>query len=252
MGRQLIYWFTILVLLSSTLLVVRLLNSDEYEAEKKIFFSRENGFVFNRLVNKLPLLYFRLYEEAILENSKNYMLVVVKDRVYNDFSYIVLKDKKNKKSNLVIGHLGLIHPEGEIDCINYERHLIDINNFNKYIKISGIDDKQTIVDKVLLFVHYQSVSDGLIWRKIESLSDLSEIPSLSKDMDFISDRINIDSLKQEISFDNKNYSYVWYQCCGLIRFEYFISERNKLMFLKSKFIGFFGNEMLPYHSLGCR
>lgn len=243
--RKLIYIFlTMLILFALILALGKSLLGDSDSAVFRIFELTSEGQHLYKQFAIVPETFRDKFEEEILESSNSSSLIKLKrndDPIGN--SFLILR-KKDRDLFLRAYPIQIFddHFESNINVFDSLTYLIDLDVFNKYLVDFELYEDKEIIEKYLQFLSLSnSVKRYVIidsYLKIDSV--IQQFPLVNKNE--LSKKGNKLVDPKLVSFnESRNKILCWFVNFGLVEFDFTFKDQ-KLVLVKSKKIGFLGNE----------
>ena len=236
-----IFIFSLIIL---TIVIFAIKENKPRSALAQIYFRDHKYDLYHKIMGTIPESFSTRVKLEILEDEdKHSLLRIIDDRYSIKSIYYVLRVDKQEKF-IKSDSFSLINAQIDSDAKLSEilSYTIDTEVFNEYTKLSGISHKEQVIEKYMFFLsnphsngHYEIIEhkseiDSIVtYRPLETKENLEVVGSI----------LDIETLTLDFSSDAV---YCWFFNHGLVRFYFQINKGLEVEKVKSKELGFLGNE----------
>ncbi len=241
----------LVIVLMTTVLLIRFFFSSIDTLSYKIFYAKTDGYYIHKLFGVVPRSYQNRYIETILDSYDDKDLLNLVDQRSTMYSnFILLRTNKNSEIYFLKAYpFSLVGVKDEmIKSSGWIKHvslLIDLKVFNDYVSGKHLSSKEETIKKYCDFI-----SDPIDSSSHKILKNRASLDSLINEKPLL----NIDLVKstggklinlQDIDFDQSSETliYCWIYNKGVVKFIFTVNNDNTLKSVDSEIIGFLGNEV---------
>ena len=210
----------------------------------QIYFRDHKYDLYHKILGIVPESFSAKVKLEVLEDEYEYSLLRIIDDRYSITSiyYVLRLDKREKFIKSDSFSLIDVQIDNDAKLSEILSYTIDTEVFNEYTKLSGISHKEQVIEKYIFFLsnphsngHYEIIEhkseiDSIVtYRPLETKENLEVVGSI----------LDIETLTLDFSSDAV---YCWFFNHGLVRFYFQINKELQVEKVKSKNLGFLGNE----------